>query len=83
VSREVQVRANDFEEGYRISLRLISMAGLPARNDARLAVLNAQPNAAALRTSVTDWLYDRFLQRLPPPPPTAPPPGRPRYWGAR
>jgi D-amino peptidase len=77
----VQVRANDFEEGYRQSLRLISLAGIVARGDAARAVLGAQPNAAELRVKTTDWLYDRFLNRLP-----AQAGGtgqRQRYWGAR
>lgn len=78
----VQIRANDFEEGYRLSLRLISLAGIVARGDAARAVLNAQPNAAQLRMSTTDWLYDRFLNRL-----TQQAAGtagaRQRYWGAR
>jgi len=78
----VQIRANDFEEGYRLSLRLISLAGIVARGDAARAVLNAQPNAAQLRVITTDWLYDRFLNRLPPQ--AAVGTGqRQRYWGAR
>src|SRR5215471_2007015 len=78
----VQIRATDFEEGYRQSLRLISLAGIVARGDAARAVLNAQPNAGQLRVNTTDWLYDRFLNRLPPPAQQA---GgqRQRYWGAR
>jgi len=78
----VQIRANDFEEGYRQSLRLISLAGIVARGDAARAVLNAQPNSAQLRVSTTDWLYDRFLDRLPPPAQQASG-QRQRYWGAR
>jgi D-amino peptidase len=78
----VQIRANDFEEGYRQSLRLISLAGIVARGDAARAVLNAQQNAAQLRVNTTDWLYDRFLNRLPPPPQQAAG-QRQRYWGAR
>ena len=83
-ARTVQIRANDFEEGYRLSLRLISMAGLVARADSLQSVLSAQPNMAALRTGMTDWLYDRFLNRLPAPPAPPPAPAGPvRYWGAR
>src|SRR5262249_62235731 len=63
----IQVRANDFEEGYRLSIRLIGLAGISGRSDARQAVLAAQPNAAQLQVNTTDWLYDRFLERLPPP----------------
>src|SRR5262245_35151338 len=79
----VQVRASDFEEGYRLSLRMISLAGLVARGDAARAVLNSQPNAAGLRVSTTDWLYDRFLNTLPTQPSTGATNQRQRYWGAR
>lgn len=76
----VQVRANDFEEGYLLSRRMIALAGVVGRGDAYWAVLNKQPEGANLRVAVADWLYDRFLDRfpetLPSPPPT-------RYWGAR
>jgi D-amino peptidase len=78
----LQIRATDFEEGYRLTLRMIGLAGQVGRSDARLAVLNAQANATALQIATTDWLYDRFFMRLPPPaaPATT---GPPRYWGAR
>ena len=78
----VQVRANDFEEGYRLSIRLIGLAGISARSDARGAVLASQQNAGQIQLNTIDWLYDRFLERLPPA--VSPPPaGRQRYWGAR
>jgi len=80
----VQVRANDFEEGYRLSVRMIGLAGVSGRSDARQAVLASQANAAQLQVNTVDWLYDRFLERLPPAAVSAPPPGqRQRYWGAR
>jgi len=80
----VQVRANDFEEGYRLSIRLIGLAGISGRSDARRAVLASQSNAAQLQVNTVDWLYDRFLERLPPAAVSAPPAGqRQRYWGAR
>ncbi len=82
-ARTVQVRAGDFDEGYRLSLRLISLASLAGRSDARQAVINAQPNATSLRVALSDWLYDRFLNRLPPPAAPSPPAAPPRYWGAR
>ena len=81
-SWSVQVRSNDFEEGYRASLRLISQASMVGRNDARIAIINARPDAAQVRTAVTDRTYDRFFDRLPAPPTTAPA-SRPRFWGAR
>jgi len=77
----VQIRANDFEDGYRQSLRLIGLAGVVGRAGAAQAVIGAQANAGALRVETADWLYDRFLHGNAPPP--APPSGRPRYWGAR
>lgn len=78
----VQIRAHDFEEGYRQSLRLISLAGIVGRSQAMQSAIAAQPNADALRLRVSEWLYERWLNLLPPPtPPTAAPPAR--YWGAR
>jgi len=80
----VQVRGNDFEEGYRLSIRLIGLAGISGRSDARQAVLASQTNAAQLQVITTDWLYDRFLERLPQPAASAASSGqRQRYWGAR
>lgn len=79
----VQIRSGDFEEGYRNSTRMISLATLVGRADARAAIINAQPNAEQLRIAVTDRTYARFLGQLPPPAPTAPSTTRPRYWGAR
>jgi len=78
----VQVRVNDFEEGYRLSTRLISLASAVGRTSAVLAVVGSQANATALRLELTDRLYARFLDQLPPAPtPTAAPPQR--YWGAQ
>jgi D-amino peptidase len=79
----VQVRASDFEEGYRLSTRLIGLASFGGRSDARQAVLAAMPNAAQLQVNTVDWLYDRFLERLPPATPSASSTGqKQRYWGA-
>ena len=77
----VQVRTNDFEEGYRLSTRLIGLASAIGRVAAMQAVLNAQANASTTRVDVTDWLFGRFLntQPAPTPAPTRPP----RYWGAQ
>jgi D-aminopeptidase len=77
----VQVRTNDFEEGYRLSTRLIGLASAVGRADALQAVVNAQSNATALRVDVTDRLYARFLETLTAPPATTTAPQR--YWGAR
>lgn len=79
----VQIRAGDFEEGYRLSTRLIGLATAMGRTAALNAVIGAQPNAPQLRVGVTDRLYDRFLDRLPAPSVAAAPATRPRYWGAR
>jgi D-amino peptidase len=81
---KVEIRADDFEAGYRASLRLISAAGLVGRYQAVQHVLNEQPNAAALEKSVGAYMTDRWLNRLPPSPKTAAA-GAPalRYWGAR
>jgi len=77
-----QIRANDFEEGYRQSLRLISLAGIVGRAAAFQAVLGDQPNADALRLRTSEWLFERWLNLLPPAPPAAPRTAQ-RYWGAR
>jgi hypothetical protein len=77
----VEIRAQDFEEGYRKSLRLIGLAGMVGRAAAFQAVLAAQPNAATLRLAVNDWLVDRWLNRLPPSPTSTG--AKRRYWGAR
>lgn len=79
----VQIRAGDFEEGYRLSTRLIGLASAIGRTAALNAAVSAQPNAQQLRAGITDWLYDRFLERLPPVPAGAAATTRPRYWGAR
>lgn len=78
----VQVRANDFEEGYRRSLRLYSLGGLVISQANLAAVLAAAPDAAALRERLRDWSDDRFLYKPLPPAPPAAPMRRP-YWGAR
>lgn len=79
----VQIHARDFEEGYRQSLRLISLAGVAGRSTANQRVLAAQPQAMSLRMAVTDWLYARWLDQLPAgevQPSVAAPT---RFWGAR
>jgi D-amino peptidase len=79
----VQVRTNDFEEGYRLSTRLIALASAVGRMTALQAVVRAQ--AAPLGVDVNDWLYGRFLNTLPAAahPTAAAPSGPRRYWGAQ
>jgi len=80
----VQVRANDFEEGYRQTRRLIGLAGAVARETAFGAAVDARPDAAAIRRAVDDWMLDRWMNRLPSPPAAPAPPAVKRpYWGAR
>ncbi|HEY3381237.1 MAG TPA: M55 family metallopeptidase [Vicinamibacterales bacterium] len=81
-ARTVQVRANDFEEGYRKSLRLLGLAGAAARETALQAVMATAPDAAAWRARIGEWNGERFLDRVSPPVASAPT-GKPRYWGAR
>jgi D-amino peptidase len=85
----VQIRAGDFEEGYRQSLRLISLAGDVGDTEALQAVLSEQPNAGALELRLTDWVHERWLNLPHTSTPAAAPggPGAPttkqRFWGAR
>jgi len=81
VTNSVQVRADDFEEGYRLSLRLYSLAGFASRLAALNGAVAGAPNAAELRQRMLDYNTDRFLYRPLPAAPTAPAPTR--FWGAR
>ncbi len=78
----IQIRAQDFEEGYRQSLRLISLAGIMGSRQAVEAVIAAQSNAEALKLSISDYMDNRWLNLLPPTPPAAPQAAK-RFWGAR
>jgi D-amino peptidase len=60
-SVSVQIRSNDFEEGYRASLRLISMAGLVGRLQAMQRAIATQKNAEELREAVGQIVTDRWL----------------------
>ena len=81
-ARTAQVRSNDFEEGWRKSLRLLGLAGAAARETALRAVMATAPDAAAWRARIGEWNDERFLDRALVPPAPAPP-AKPRYWGAR
>jgi hypothetical protein len=76
----VQIRANDFEEGYRLSLRLISLAGVVRGGAGAQAAIGRLPNAQEIRTGVTDWSYDRWINGVPI---AQPPAAQTRFWGAR
>jgi D-amino peptidase len=84
-ARTVQVRANDFEEGYRKSLRLMSLAGVAARETAIRAVLAGAPDAGAWQARIGEWNDQRFLGLVTPPPspPSLAATGKARYFGAR
>jgi D-amino peptidase len=57
----VEIRATDFEEGYRNSLRLISIANLVGRMQAMQAVIAAQPNSKELTDAVRKSVRDRWF----------------------
>jgi D-aminopeptidase len=82
-ARAVQVRTDQFDEGYRASQRLISVAHLVSWSTAQEAALKSLP--ASLRVRVTELWYDRFLGRmLAAPSANAQSSGAlPRHWGAR
>jgi D-amino peptidase len=76
----VQIRANDFEEGYRTSLRLLGLAGAVRGAASAQAAIAKLPNAPDVRQAMTDWSYDRWINGVPMPTPPAP---RTRFWGAQ
>lgn len=76
----VQIRANDFEDGYRTSLRLLGLAGAARGAAAAQAAISRLPNAAEVRQGMTDWSYDRWINGVPLP--AASSPGS-KFWGAR
>jgi D-aminopeptidase len=79
----VEIRAGDFEEGYRSSLRLISAAGLVGRLQAYQRVVNDQSNAADLRDAVSEIIGDRWLHPWPARTAASGTGTARRYWGAR
>jgi D-amino peptidase len=76
----VQIRANDFEDGYRTSLRLLNLAGAIRGAASAQAAIGKLPNATDVRQGMTDWSFDRWINGVPLP--TPPAPGA-RFWGAR
>jgi D-amino peptidase len=85
----VQIRAADFEEGYRASLRLISTAGLVGRLQVFQRVIAAQPNADKLHDAIGEDVIKRWLDPKSVPSATSGsaaatgPAKPPRYFGAR
>ncbi len=77
----VQVRANDFEEGYLLSDRLMDLASAIGVRTAIQAVIDAQPDARQLRVGVGEWLNERFANGLPAAVSESKSPSR--FWGAR
>lgn len=76
----VQVRAHDFEDGYRQSLRLLALAGIVRGAASAQAAVGRLPNAGEVRQGMTDWSYDRWINGVPL---QAPAPAGTRFWGAR
>jgi len=76
----VQIRAHDFEDGYRTSLRLLVLAGAIRGAASAQAAISRLPNATEVRQGLTDWGYDRWINGVPLPAPTTP---GTRFWGAR
>jgi D-amino peptidase len=76
----VQVRAHDFEDGYRTSLRLLALAGAVRGAASAQAAIGRLPNATEVRQGMTDWSYDRWINGAALPAPAAP---RTRFWGAQ
>ena len=73
----VQIRANDFEEGYLKSLRLIRLAGAVGFSSAAAAVVRSHEPGVA----ISDWLTDRWLTGLIPGA-AVPETSKRKYWGA-
>jgi D-amino peptidase len=76
----VQIRANDFEDGYRTSLRLLNLAGAVRGAASAQAAIAKLPSATDVRQGMTDWSYDRWINGVALP--ASPAPGT-RFWGAR
>ena len=79
----VQVRYDDFEEGYRASLDLISMANLVGRMQALQQMIAAQPNAKELTDAARQKSRDRWFDPKSYPAPAGAPGTPQRYFGAR
>lgn len=76
----VQIRAHDFEDGYRTSVRLLGLAGAVRGAAAAQTAIATLPNATEVRQGMTEWSYDRWINGVPLP---APPVPRTRFWGAQ
>jgi len=76
----VEVRSNDFEEGYHKSVRLIALASTADRNTG----LNTIVGSHELRLEMSDWLTERWLTGTAPGTPGAAPGAAPKrkFWGA-
>lgn len=79
----VQIRHADFEDGYRASLKLISIAGLVGRLEAMQQMISAQPNARELRETVSKNVQDRWFDPKSYPAPAGSTGTPQRYFGAR
>jgi D-amino peptidase len=79
----VQVRYDDFEEGYRASLDLISMANLVGRMQALQQMIAAQPNAKELADAARQKSRDRWFDPKSYPAPAGASGTPQRYFGAR
>jgi D-amino peptidase len=77
----VQVRSNDFEDGYRKSLQLITMAGHVMRAQEYRRVINAQPNAKEIQKQLSEQIEAHWLSPSMQPEPAVP--AFTRFWGAR
>jgi len=73
----VEVRSNDFEEGFHKSVRLIALASVADRNTG----MNAIVGSHELRLEMSDWLTERWLTGTAPglAPGAAP---KRKFWGA-
>lgn len=60
-----EVRAADFEEGFRTTQQMMALARMAAEGTALQAIFGGQPQGPELRRAVRGYLVDRWLNRLP------------------